>query len=311
MIQKPCVLITGGAGFIGSHIADRFHANGYRVVVVDNLTTGKPDHLPADVCLYEADIQDRPAMEEIFDREKPDYLVHEAAQISVSRSVREPETDAGINVLGFIHVLECAVRHKVQKVVFASSGGVLYGEVEEPAKEDHPLRPASPYGVTKLAGEWYLHYYAKQYGLPYVALRYANVYGPRQDPNGEAGVVAIFAQALLRGEAPTIFGDGSCIRDYVYVEDVARANLLALERNVSNRAFNIGTGVATDVNRLFQMIAELSGSSIEPLYGPPRPGDLQRSVLDCEQAARELGWRPQVQLAEGLQRTIDWFRKFS
>jgi len=334
------VLVTGGAGFIGSHIVEQCLGAGYEAVVVDDLSSGKKENLPQGVPLYQVDVADAAAVQQVFDLVRPEYVVHQAAQISVSRSVQEPAFDAHVNIVGLLNVLEAAVQYGVRSFVFASSGGVLYGDVTTPADEGHPAAPVSPYGVSKLTGEYYLRFFATQHGLPCTALRYGNVYGPRQDPHGEAGVVAIFLQRLLAGEAPVINGDGRYIRDYVYVADVARANLLALESEGQGfRAYNVGTGLGTDVNQLeaglrqalvevlqeqggvvnsgvFGVTEELSccgaGKSGEialpaATYGPPRPGDLRSSLLDAGKIQGELGWQPQVPLAEGLRRTAAWF----
>ncbi|WP_338834325.1 UDP-glucose 4-epimerase [Moorella humiferrea] len=312
------ILITGGAGFIGSHVVEQCLAVGHEVVVIDDLSSGKKENLPPGVPLYQVDVADAGAVQQVFALVRPEHVVHQAAQISVSRSVREPAFDARVNVLGLLNVLEAAVRYGVRSFVFASSGGVLYGDVTEPADEGHPPAPVSPYGISKLTGEMYLRFFAREYGLRCMALRYGNVYGPRQDPHGEAGVVAIFLRRLLAGEAPVINGDGKYIRDYVYVEDVARANLLALESEWEGfRAYNVGTGLGTDVNQLErglrQALAEVlrgQGRVAElpaATYGPPRPGDLRVSLLDAGKIERELGWRPQVTLGEGLRRTAAWF----
>jgi UDP-glucose 4-epimerase len=311
-------LITGGAGFIGSHVVETCLAAEHEVVVVDDLSSGKKENLPEGVPLYQVDVADAEAVQKVFALVQPEHVVHQAAQISVSRSVREPSFDARANVLGLLHVLEAVVKHGVRSFVFASSGGVLYGDVWEPADEQQPPAPVSPYGISKLTGEYYLQFFAREYGLRCTALRYANVYGPRQDPHGEAGVVAIFLQRLLAGEAPVINGDGKYIRDYVYVEDVARANLLALEGEWDGfRAYNVGTGLGTDVNQLesglrqaLEEVLRQHGREMElpaVSYGPPRPGDLRSSLLDARKIQRELGWHPRVTLEEGLKRTAAWF----
>lgn len=312
------ILVTGGAGFIGSHVVEECLAAGHEVVVVDDLSSGKKENLPEGVPLYQVDVADAEAVQRVFDLVQPEHVVHQAAQISVSRSVREPSFDARTNVIGLLHVLEAAAQHGVRSFVFASSGGVLYGDVWEPADEEQPAAPVSPYGISKLTGEYYLQFFAREYGLRCTALRYANVYGPRQDPHGEAGVVAIFLQRLLAGEAPVINGDGKYIRDYVYVEDVARANLLALESGWDGfRAYNVGTGLGTDVNQLesglrqtLEEVLRQQGREMElpaASYGPPRPGDLRSSLLDAKKIQRELDWRPRVTLEEGLKRTAAWF----
>jgi len=312
------VLVTGGAGFIGSHIVDRLRSAGHEPAVLDDLSTGSRDNLPADVPLHVADIRDAAAVAAVFAATRPEAVCHQAAQMSVSRSVREPRFDAEVNCLGLINVLDGAIVAGCRRVVFASSGGVLYGEATVPAAEDTPADPISPYGITKWVGERYLKFYAAEHGLTAVALRYSNVYGPRQNPHGEAGVVAIFLKRLLAGEPATINGDGRYVRDYVYGEDVARANVLALEAGAGSAApgtltsLNIGTGLGTDVVELEGMIrgvlAERGlGGLRAPLHGPARPGDLRSNLVDPARAAALLGWTPRVGLAEGLERTAAWF----
>jgi UDP-glucose 4-epimerase len=300
------VLLTGGAGFIGSHVAEKLLERGHEVAILDDLSSGKRENIPEGVAFYEMDV--RSPCEEAFQGFEPEALCHQAAQMDVRRSVREPTFDAEVNVLGTIRLLENCVEHGVEKVVFASTGGAVYGEQRKfPATEDHPQYPISPYGVSKLAAERYLHYYRAQYGLPYVALRYSNVYGPRQDPHGEAGVVAIFCGNLAAGKPSTINGTGEQTRDYVYVEDVARANVLALENETSSGAFNIGSGVETSVNELYELLQELSGKDLPPKHGQAKPGEQLRSVVDPDRAGRILDWRPAVDLATGLKQTLRSF----
>jgi UDP-glucose 4-epimerase len=300
------VLLTGGAGFIGSHVADQLLARGHEVAVVDDLSSGKKENIPEGAVFYERDIRDGCA--EVFEGFGPDTLSHQAAQMDVRRSVREPTFDADVNIIGTLKLLENCVRYGIEKVVFASTGGAIYGEQREfPAPEDHPLRPVSPYGVSKLAGESYLHFYHVQYGLPYAALRYANVYGPRQDPHGEAGVVAIFSGNLAAGRPSTINGTGEQTRDYVYVEDVARANVLALEGDPPSGAYNIGTGIETSVNELYELLWRASGKDLPPRHGPAKPGEQLRSSVDPTQATLTLGWHPKVKLATGLEETLRFF----
>lgn len=321
------ILVTGGAGFIGSHVVDALLAAGHRPAVLDDLSSGSADNLPPGVPLHVADIADPDAVERVFAAERPEAVCHQAAQMSVSRSVREPAFDARVNVLGLIHVLDAAARHGAGRFVFASSGGVLYGDVTTPAPEATPAAPVSPYGITKWVGERYLDFYAREYGLTTVALRYSNVYGPRQNPHGEAGVVAIFCKQFLAGHAARINGDGRYVRDYVYGTDVARANLLALTAEPSRTldrirsgalvSLNIGTGVGTDVNDLERMLRgamemDLAGRGPgrplpPPEHGPARPGDLRSNLVDPTRAADVLGWRPTVSLAAGLASTAAWF----
>ena len=317
------VLVTGGAGFIGSHIVDVLLEAGHAVAVIDDLSSGSRDNLPASVPLHVVDIVDGRAVARVFEAERPDAVCHQAAQMSVSRSVREPLFDAQVNCIGLINVLESAAARGCGRVVFASSGGVLYGDVTTPAPESTPANPVSPYGITKWVGERYLKFFAEEHGLAAVALRYSNVYGPRQNPHGEAGVVAIFSKKLLAGEPSRINGDGKYVRDYVYGPDVARANLLALTADVPQVrprtlvSLNIGTGVGTDVNQLESMIrrgmADLlsrsdRGTALpEPVHGPARPGDLRSNLVDASLARQVLGWSPSVSLDEGIARTTGWF----
>ena len=317
------VLVTGGAGFIGSHIVDALLESGHAVAALDDLSSGSRDNLPPGVPLHVADIRDTAAVAAAFAAERPDAVCHQAAQMSVSRSVREPRFDAEVNCLGLVNVLDAAVAHRCRRFVFASSGGVLYGDVTSPAPETTPADPVSPYGITKWVGERYLKFYAAEHGLAAVALRYSNVYGPRQNPHGEAGVVAIFSKKLLAGEAATINGDGRYVRDYVYGPDVARANLVALTGDLADvkpgtlTSLNIGTGVGTDVNELESLlraaVAELlagRGRAVTlpgPVHGPARAGDLRSNLVDAALAGRVLGWRPTVSLTEGLARTAAWF----
>ncbi len=300
------VLLTGGAGFIGSHVAEQLLAQGHEVAIIDDLSTGRRENLPAGARFYEADI--RSGCGWIFEEFEPEVLSHHAAQIDVRRSVREPDFDADVNILGTLRLLQDCVRHGVRRVVFASSGGAVYGEPEEfPATEDHPQYPVSPYGVSKLAGERYLNFYSLHHGLPYVALRYANVYGPRQDPHGEGGVVAIFSASLAANRRSTINGAGEQTRDYVYVGDVARANVLALEGDPAPGAYNVGTGVETSVNRLYELARQISGRNLPATYGPAKPGEQLRSSIDPTRAGRVLGWCPGVPLAVGLEETLRSF----
>jgi len=301
------ILVTGGAGFIASHISDAYIAAGHEVVIVDDLSSGKRANLPAAAKFYHADIR-TPEAREIIRNERPQVLSHHAAQMDVRRSVADPAFDATVNVLGMINMLEGAREVGVEKVLFASSGGATYGEQSEfPAPETHGHEPLSPYGITKATGEHYLFFYHAIYGMPYVALRYANVYGPRQDPHGEAGVVAIFTERLLANQAPTINGDGKQSRDYVFVGDVVRANLAALEKPFVG-SVNIGTGVETDVTMLYAHLRVLTGSPHPAQHGPAKAGEQRRSVIAIQRAAEVLGWKPEISLEEGLRRTVEFFR---
>src|SRR5580700_11704493 len=303
------ILVTGGAGFIGSHTVDALVATAaHQVAVIDNLSAGKREQLNPGANFYEADIRDAAEVGRIIAIEQPEVIVHFAAQMDVRRSVADPAFDAQVNLVGFLNLMEAGREHGLRRVVFSSTGGAIYGEQESfPCDENHPLRPVSPYGVAKLTTEKYLYFYHAQYGIDYVALRYANVYGPRQDPHGEAGVVAIFCGRILEGRPVTIYGDGGQTRDYVYVADVVRANVAALGSSVSG-AFNIGTGVETSVNQLYDALARNAGTSRAAEFGPPRAGEQRRSVILPERAARELGWRPQVELSDGLAQTLRFFR---
>ena len=301
------ILVTGGAGFIASHISDAYIAAGHEVVIVDDLSSGKRTNLPAAAKFYHADIR-TPEAREIIRNERPQVLSHHAAQMDVRRSVSDPAFDATVNVLGMINMLEGAREVGVEKVLFASSGGATYGEQNEfPAPESHPHDPLSPYGITKATGEHYLFFYHAVYGMPYVALRYANVYGPRQDPHGEAGVVAIFTERLLANQTPTINGDGKQTRDYVFVGDVVRANLAALKCPYVG-AVNIGTGVETDVVALYAHLRVLTGSPHPAQHGPAQAGEQRRSVIAIGRAAEVLSWKPAIGLEEGLRRTVEFFR---
>ncbi|MGB9887532.1 MAG: NAD-dependent epimerase/dehydratase family protein [Moorellales bacterium] len=309
------ILVTGGAGFIGSHVVDALVAAGHEVYVIDDLSRGKRENLNSQAKFYQLDLS-KEDLSSLFRTERIQVVNHHAAQIDVRRSVTAPSEDARINLLGLLNLLENCLRYGVEGVVFASSGGVVYGEPERlPVREEAPKKPLSPYGVSKLASEYYLHSFFRTHGLPYVALRYANVYGPRQDPHGEAGVVAIFGERMLQGRTPTIYGTGEQVRDYVFVEDVVRANLLALKKledghtpfgpgDPDAQAYNIGTGRGTSVNELFRLLQQVAGYAGAAHYAPARAGELERIYLDCSKAGRELGWQPRVGLTEGLKRTL-------
>jgi len=301
------ILVTGGAGFIGSHVADRMLSDGHQVLIVDDLSTGRERNLPSRADFERLDVR-TPALEELVLRVRPEAIFHLAAQIDVRRSVADPVLDADINVLGTVRLAKAAALAGCQHVLFSSTGGAIYGEQDTfPADEDHACRPVSPYGASKLCAEAMLGYFARAGGPRVTCLRYANVYGPRQDPHGEAGVVAIFCGLLLAGKAPTIHGDGLQTRDFVYVGDVAEANLRALTRGQGG-VFNVGTGVETDVNTIARLLIQASGFEGQARHAPAKPGEQRRSSIDPGRALRELGWRPTVDLAEGLGRTLEYFR---
>ncbi len=301
------ILVTGGAGFIASHVADGFIALGHDVVVVDNLSMGCMENLNPKAKFYLMDIR-AGEMDKLFAAEKPDAVCHHAAQMDVRMSVADPLFDADVNVKGTLNILQNSVKHGVKKVLFASTGGAIYGEQNAfPCDENHPTRPVSPYGITKMCVEKYLFFYALEYGLEYTVLRYANVYGPRQNPQGEAGVVAIFSKRLLAGETPTINGDGGQTRDYVFVGDVVQANLKALTQG-KNDVFNVGTGIETDVNRIFGLVNEAAGAKAQEKHGPAKPGEQRRSVISFAKAGSVLGWEPKTVLKDGIRMTVDFFR---
>lgn len=301
------IAITGGAGFIASHIGDAYVSLGHEVFIIDNLSTGKLENIPSQATFIEMDVND-PALPELFMDEKFDIVNHHAAQMDVRVSVQDPSFDARINILGGLNVYESAFKSGVKKIIFASSGGTVYGDQEYfPADEHHPTKPISPYGIAKLSNEQYLYYYAHVHGLPFAAFRYANVYGPRQNPHGEAGVIAIFTQKLLRGEQPIINGDGLQTRDYVYVGDVVQANVLALQPQMIG-AYNIGTAIETDVNTLFRHLRDLTGSQCEEQHAPAKQGEQLRSVLSHERIHAAFGWTPRMNLIEGLSKTVDSFK---
>jgi len=300
------VLVTGGAGFIGSHIVETLLTAGHTVAVVDDLSTGKRHHVPEGVPFYHLDVRD-PALADVFAAEQPEIVSHQAGHVSVPGSIADPMHDASVNVVGMVNVLEQARRYGTRKIVYASSVAVYGHPVSLPVLETHPAHPLSPYGLSKWIGERYIELFHALYGLQFTVLRYANVYGPRQDPHGEAGVVSIFVSRMLAGEPVTIYDDGEQTRDFVYVWDVATANLRALEHG-NGGIYNVGTGRGTSVNRLFRTLCDLTGYPYEPQYGSPRPGDVRHSVLDSTRAAAELGWRAEIPLTEGLAQTVEYFR---
>jgi UDP-glucose 4-epimerase len=308
MAYRRSALVTGGAGFIGSHLVDRLVEEGYRVVIVDDLSTGKLKNLNHEATFYHLSLT-HPSLLDVFNREKPALVFHLAAQSSVSRSVKDPILDNEVNVLGTLRLLESSRRAGVEKVIYSSTGGALYGEPEVvPCPDDAPVVPISPYGMSKYMAEQYLEFYARQYRLNYTTLRYGNVYGPRQDPLGEAGVVAIFIFAMLGGHRPRVYGDGNQARDFVYVGDVVDANIAAVFRG-HRQSLNIATGELTSVNQIYDMLKEITGFHWDPEHGPTRAGDVYRISLDCSRAEEELRWTPSTGLEEGLTRTVEFLRE--
>ncbi len=302
------IVVTGGAGFIGSHIVDAYIEAGHDVAVIDNLSSGSQANINPKARLYKLDIRS-PEVELVFAKEKPDVLNHHAAQIDVRSSVLDPSYDAQVNVVGMLSLLQLCVKHGARKVIFASSGGAIYGEPGVlPADESTPLDPLAPYGAAKVAGEYYLSCFHALHGLDYTALRYGNIYGPRQDPHGEAGVIAIFARAMLAGGGVKIFGSGEQLRDYVFVGDVVRANVLSLTKG-DNQRINIGTAIGTSVNELFERLKAITGYQQDALYCPARHGELEKTYLTNTRAQEELGWVPEVDIQHGLQRTAEFFRQ--
>jgi UDP-glucose 4-epimerase len=302
------ILITGGAGFIGSNIADAYIEKGYNVIIVDNMSTGVKEYINPKAKFYEMDICDK-EISKIFEENKIDIINHHAAQIDLRKSVEDPKFDINVNIAGSVNLFENARIYGVKKVIFASTGGAIYGEHEYfPADENHPVRPTAPYGINKNCVEKYLYYYNTVHGLDYIILRYANVYGPRQNPHGECGVIAIFTEKILKGVQPLINGSGMQTRDYVFVGDVVNANLLAAESN-GPEIYNIGTGVETDVNYIFERINHYAGTKFEEKHGPAKLGEQMRSVLSYEKIKQKLGWEPKTDIETGLKITTEFFKK--
>jgi len=300
-------LITGGAGFIASHLADKLIKNGHKVVIIDDLSSGKKENLNKKAKFYKADICDK-KIKEIFKKEKPEIVFHYAAQIDVRHSTENPIKDAKINILGSINILENCRENKVKKIIFSSTGGAIYGDANViPTPETYLEFPLSPYGINKLTTEKHLNYFHKVFGIPFIALRFANVYGPRQNSKGEAGVVAIFCDKMLGGGQPVINGNGKQTRDFVYIDDVVKASILAQNSNKTG-VFNIGTAKETDIKNIFRKIKALALANCEEIYGPKKPGEQKRSCLDFSKAEKTLNWRPEYALDEGLKKTINWFK---
>ncbi len=303
------ILVTGGAGFIGSHLVDQFVQEGHRVSVIDNLSTGKRKQVHREAVFYKLDVCSR-RVEQVFKKERPAMIVHMAAQMNVRKSTEDPVFDADVNIMGTLKLLELAVQYGARKILFASSGGTVYGEQETfPASESHPTRPLSPYGISKLTCEHYLEYYRHVAGLKSVALRLANIYGPRQNSDGEAGVVAIFTRNMLTGEQVQINGNGFQTRDYVYVRDVVEAVLRAVFTPHVEGIFNVGTGVETTVNEMFAQLKKMTNSPCQEIHGPAKKGEQIRSVLDASKLEKETEWTPTVSLSEGLDETVKFFQQ--
>jgi UDP-glucose 4-epimerase len=302
------ILVTGGAGFIGSHIVDKYLELGHNVTIIDNLSTGKKENINQKAKFIEMDIKDE-SISKVFAEGNFDVLSHQAAQMDVRVSVNDPKFDALNNIIGSLNLYENCKNYGVKKITFASSGGTVYGEQSEfPCSEDHPTNPVSPYGIGKLTNEYYLYYYKQVYGIDYVALRYGNVFGPRQNPNGEAGVIAIFANKLINGDQPTINGDGLITRDYIYISDVVEANVCALNEDV-NGIYNVTTGIETNVNHIFEVLRNKTKSTLEEFHGPAKMGEQRRSVCSFEKFRINHNWYPKVSFIEGIDKTVDFFIK--
>ena len=305
--RKNKVLVTGGAGFIGSHLSNALVAQGYEVHILDNLSSGKLENVPTGATLHTGDIRSLDLLDSLFSEHCFPFVFHEAAQMSVIRSVENPIHDASVNILGLVTLLHTMSKHGRGKVIFASSGGVIYGEPTEiPQTEDHDLTPMSPYGIAKKTSEEYLRYYWEVHQMPYVALRYANVYGPKQNPLSGAGVIAIFMEKILNGQAPIINGNGAKTRDYVHVSDVISANLKAMKYDGVG-SFNIGTSIETSVATLFHMIKDIAQVDLSEVYGEDKSGEQLRSALDFSKAKRFLDWEPKIKFADGLKDTVEWY----
>ena len=302
------IMVTGGAGFIGSHVTDLLIEKGHQVVVVDDLSTGRRTNLNPYAAFYEVDIRSS-EMERVFAKEKPEVICHHAAQMNVRRSMDDPLFDADVNIIGSIKLAQLAIKNGTRKFIHISSGGAAYGEPEYlPCNEDHPIKPLCHYGVSKYTFELYLHVFNANYNLDYSVIRYPNVYGPRQDPHGEAGVVAIFTGQMLRGEQVRINGSGEQVRDYVYVSDCAHSNLMLLDHG-SKRVYNLGSGIGTTVNEIFQQLKEITGYTNPAIFGPAKAGETYKIYLNALRAESELGWRPTIPLEEGLKRTVNYFKE--
>ena len=302
------VLVTGGAGFIASHVVDAYVAAGHEVVVLDNLSTGKREYVNPSARFVEADVTDAEKLRAVIEHERPEVINHHAAHIQVGNSVKHPQFDATVNILGILNLMEAAKDVGVKKIIFASTGGAMYGNKQTPFTEEMKEEPVSPYGVSKRSSELYLNYYHEQYGIPYTVLRYANVYGPRQNPHGESGVIAIFSEMIAQGKAPVINGDGTHTRDYVYIDDVARANVLALESTFVG-ALNIGTARDISTNDVFRLVVKEFGTDLQEVHGEERPGEQVTSSLSYAKAQQILGWQPTVKFEDGVHRVVEWYKE--
>ena len=304
------VLVTGGAGFIASHLVDRLVAEGHRVVVVDNLSAGRRENVNPKALFYEVDICDAVSLEEVFEKEKPEVVDHHAAHVNVRKSVEMPAYDANINILGSLNLCELSKQYQIKKFIYVSTGGAVYGEPKVlPVKETCPVEPLSQYGVSKHTVEHYLYIFHKLYGLNFTILRYPNVYGPRQSPHGEAGVVAIFSELLLQNIRPTIFGDGSKTRDYVYVDDIINANMIVLNNVGNGEIYNLGWGKEISDLEVFHTVRRALASDIEPIFGEKRPGEIDHISLDSSKAMEKLTWNPKVTFGEGIKLTTQYYQK--
>ncbi len=302
------ILVTGGAGFIGSNVADRFIELGHEVAVFDDLSSGFREFVNPKAKFFAGDLADAAVIDRCIAEFRPEIVDHHAAQIDVRKSVTDPVLDARVNILGSIGLMQACTRHGVRKIVYASTGGALYGEGRQlPATEDHPVNPEAPYGASKHTVEHYLYIWKLLHGLDYTVLRYPNVFGPRQNPHGEAGVNAIFIGLMLEGKRPRIFGDGNAVRDYLYISDVVAGNVLALDK-ASGEMLNLGTGIGTSVNDIVRELKAIIGFREDAIHEPPRAGEVQRIYLDASRARRVLGWSPQIDFTEGLRRTVEWSR---
>lgn len=305
------IVVTGGAGFIGSHIVDNLIKIGHQVIVIDNLSTGKSEYINPKAKFYQDDVTDYSCVKRIFSIENPDLVNHHAAQVNVRLSLSEPDVDARINIMGSLNIIRASVENKIRKLIFASTGGAIYGDPEtRPVSEDFPTMPISPYGVAKLSVEQYIKVIAGINGIPFTILRYANVYGPRQIVKGESGVIAIFTQKLLERKNPTIFGDGSHTRDYVYVSDVVKANVLAMDAQ-NDRTYNVGMGTEIDVNGVYEILESKLKTGLKPVHGEEVQGEVKHVSLDCSLIRRELGWSPDYDFDKGVMETVNYYREKS